>query len=316
MKKKLSLLILCCLSFSALASGHHVVSDVIRAEENLSFDHRLIKYNLVVDKKYPFRFNIRTDFLYIDMNDLIYKRDFDLNEVYRIPSFKSSIERKISSYESSNDVKINFSISHASGFRFDTVAASQRIADKAAKDMREFVEEETSRIAKDNFHHIAIGSDHFFDYPFASKSQSSLGEEIYRKTRPIVSQIPNPLNRVQFYLDLVQNIPYDNEKLGGHYFRTPLAVIMDNKGDCDEKSLLLLTILKEAFPDKKVALLALKNIPHAIALIESLRPMDQSFRYKGVNYLPLETTASVPYGKIDEDVKNEIKKGQFFLFQI
>lgn len=316
MKKLLSIALLAGLSLHANATERHVITDLSHSESSLSFNHELLKYQLAIDKVYPFAFNIRTDALSINMKDLTYRREFDLNDVYKIPGVPAKIQRLINAYETTHDIKVNFEVSYVNGFRFTTEAKTQREADKAAQDIKNIIEKETQKVAKEYFHHISIGNNGFFDYAFAAHSQSNLGETIYRKTKPIVSRITNPLNQLQFYLDFVQRIPYDKGELSGNYFRTPLAVLMDNKGDCDEKALLLTVILKEAFPGKKVGILALENIPHAIAVIESERPMSKSFRYKGVNYVPLETTANLEYGDISTEVKNEIKKGKFYLFTI
>ncbi len=314
MKKLLSIAILAGLAFNANASKHSVITNMKHSEQSISFKHELLTYNFTVDNYRNYGFKLKTNSLSVNIDDISYRRDFNLSDVYKIPEFKTRIDQIVRSYERSNGIKVEFELSYSQGFKFIASAKSQKKADSAAKEVRGLVEVEVTKMAEEYFHHTTIGDASFFDYKFALKTQASVGQSIYRKTQPIVSLMNNPLDQLQFYLDFVQAIPYDYGELEGHYFRTPLAVLMDNKGDCDEKALLLVSILEHQFPDREVAILAFKNIPHAIAVIESEKPMSLSFSYEGKNYIPLETTANMDYGVIGNKIKEEIMKGAFYLF--
>lgn len=101
------------------------------------------------------------------------------------------------------------------------------------------------------------------------------------------------------YLELITNfiqqIPYD--PAAPLCPRTPSAVIRDGKGDCDEKSGLLLGLLSREGYD--VALLLFAEEHHATAGIRITSTTTPSFRVfglQGKNYVYVETTRSTLIG--------------------
>ena len=110
------------------------------------------------------------------------------------------------------------------------------------------------------------------------------------------------------YLELmvhfVQQIPYDPQ--APVCPRTPAGVILDGKGDCDEKSLLLLGLLYREGYDSAILLFPDKH--HATAGIRILTEGVPSFRVyesKGRKYVYIETTRASLIGLYPDDFANE-----------
>lgn len=72
-------------------------------------------------------------------------------------------------------------------------------------------------------------------------------------------------------LMFVQSIPYEETRRGDDAWRPPLAVLADNKGDCDSKVTLYLAIMRAAYPKMDMAFV---HVPgHALAAID-LKPKE------------------------------------------
>ncbi|MDD1664495.1 MAG: hypothetical protein LUQ32_04005 [Methanomicrobiales archaeon] len=110
------------------------------------------------------------------------------------------------------------------------------------------------------------------------------------------------------YLELmvhfVQGIPYDPD--APVCPRTPARVILDGKGDCDEKSLLLLGLLSREGYDSAILLFPAKH--HATAGIRIVTPSQPSFRVfdsGGRKYVYIETTRPSFIGLYPDDFATE-----------
>lgn len=110
------------------------------------------------------------------------------------------------------------------------------------------------------------------------------------------------------YLELmvhfVQQIPYDPQ--APLCPRTPAGVILDGKGDCDEKSLLLLGLLYREGYD--AAILLFPDRHHATAGIRIDVATSPSFRVyesEGRKYVYIETTRPSFIGLYPDDFENE-----------
>ncbi len=104
---------------------------------------------------------------------------------------------------------------------------------------------------------------------------------------------------LEFMITFVQQIPYDHEA-GDPRF--PVEVVYDNKGDCDEKSMLLTGMLSREGYD--TALIIFPEYRHATAGIRIITSGDTSFReFKsedGRKYVFIESTALSYIGQYPE----------------
>ena len=97
---------------------------------------------------------------------------------------------------------------------------------------------------------------------------------------------------LEFLVSFVQQIPYDNTTTGNP--RYPIEVISDQKGDCDEKSILLTGLLSREGYD--VGLLIFPTLNHATAGIRihlaTNKPSFRVFSDMKRDYVYIETTTT------------------------
>jgi hypothetical protein len=109
---------------------------------------------------------------------------------------------------------------------------------------------------------------------------------------------------LEMVTSFVQQIPYDNTTYGAP--RYPVEVIFDQKGDCDEKSILLAGLLSRDGYD--VGLLIFPSLKHATAGIRiHLTTSNPSFKVFSDNtrdYVYIETTTTRLIGFYPEEYEN------------
>jgi hypothetical protein len=109
---------------------------------------------------------------------------------------------------------------------------------------------------------------------------------------------------LEMVISFVQQIPYDNTTAGPP--RYPVEVIYDQKGDCDEKSILLTGLLSQDGYD--VGLLIFPSLKHATAGIRiHLTTSNPSFRVFSDDkrdYVYIETTTTRLIGFYPEEYEN------------
>jgi len=108
---------------------------------------------------------------------------------------------------------------------------------------------------------------------------------------------------LEMIVSFVQQIPYDNTSGGVRY---PIEVIYDQKGDCDEKSILLTGLLSREGYD--VGLLLFPSLKHATAGIRihlvTNNPSFRVFSDGNRDYVYIETTTTRLIGFYPDEYKN------------
>ena len=94
-------------------------------------------------------------------------------------------------------------------------------------------------------------------------------------------------------LSWLQSIPYDDLEnrlsSNGSGFSPPLALLSNNRGDCDSKSVLMASVIRALFPQIELAMLYLPN--HALLAISLPLSKDEKGRQiEGETYLLMEPT--------------------------
>lgn len=135
-------------------------------------------------------------------------------------------------------------------------------------------------------------SDEFFD-------------DITKKLRHI--KIANGLSEqeyLEYIITFVQQIPYD---FMAENTRFPVEVLFDKMGDCDEKSLLLIGLLKSSGYD--TALILFPDMGHAVSGIRIIPQGDTGFRMfkadDGRKYLFIEATAPAYIGLYPDEYEEQ-----------
>jgi len=112
---------------------------------------------------------------------------------------------------------------------------------------------------------------------------------------------PDRQARLALALTFVQSLPYDDTPArgGSEAFLPPLAVLAENRGDCDSKATLLAALLAELLPERAAALLLLSD--HAVlALPAEAGEEAVALTVAGRAYLALEAAGPglLPPGRL------------------
>ena len=116
-------------------------------------------------------------------------------------------------------------------------------------------------------------------------------EEYTDELQPLVQALGGPTQDPRVFgnkaLAFVQNIPYEKRALIKDRYRRPLSLIGRNKGDCDSKTVLYLSLMKSAYPNMSVGVVYIKG--HAFGALE-IEPKkgDKVIRKNEVKYVAVE----------------------------
>ena len=144
---------------------------------------------------------------------------------------------------------------------------------------------------KDEMGQLAIKQDH---RRYALESSGSLNQIVLA----IKAQMSNPANSrefINFTLNWLQTIPYDTLEnrmsSNGSGFAAPKQLLINNKGDCDSKSTLFLSLLKSYNPNLSSKMVFLPN--HALIAVD-LKPnkTDEVIRQDRAEYILAEPTGA------------------------
>jgi hypothetical protein len=126
---------------------------------------------------------------------------------------------------------------------------------------------------------------------------------------------------VNLLLSWVQSIPYneleDRMSSNGAGYLPPLAIIRQNQGDCDSKSVLMASLIRSLLPDVKLVMIYLPQ--HALLGISlPTRSNEKTFSFDGSDYLLMEPTgpAVMPLGSIATTTNSAINSGLISYEQI
>lgn len=112
-------------------------------------------------------------------------------------------------------------------------------------------------------------------------------------------------------LTFSQSIPYQKGRRGADTgFQRPLALLARNKGDCDGKAALFLSLVRAELPDLQLAMVYIPG--HAlVGLGLPAEPGDVTFTIDGVSYVYAEPVgpAAVPLGQTAPENRKAAKRG-------
>ncbi|NTS75730.1 hypothetical protein HR060_02520 [Catenovulum sp. SM1970] len=153
---------------------------------------------------------------------------------------------------------------------------------------------------KDSFGKQGIKADHV---RFTTESMSMLtpiAQHIFENYKNLPTR-----EIVNYLLSFVQTIPYqdleDRHTTHGAGFSPPNRLLLENRGDCDSKSVLMLGILRNLFPNLGLIMVYLPN--HALIGIQiPYQKGDEKIEVEGTQYVLAEPTgpALLPVANIAE----------------
>lgn len=137
----------------------------------------------------------------------------------------------------------------------------------------------------------------------------------------IVDQQANARSYLNLLLSWVQAIPYDEltnrVSSNGSGFSPPLAILNQNIGDCDSKSVLTAALIRAFLPANAMRLVLLNN--HALLAI-AITPLskDNTLLIEGLPYVLLDPTGPAPLllGEVSMSTKQQLASLQYTLEDI
>ena len=134
----------------------------------------------------------------------------------------------------------------------------------------------------------------------------------------IVDEQSNARSYLNLLLSWAQTIPYDEltnrVSSNGSGFSPPLAVLNQNLGDCDSKSVLTASLIRAFLPNNSMRLVLLRN--HALLAI-AMTPLtkDTTMMIDGMPFILLDPTgpAQMKLGEVSKSTKQAIASQQYTL---
>ncbi|WAJ70007.1 hypothetical protein [Catenovulum adriaticum] len=121
---------------------------------------------------------------------------------------------------------------------------------------------------------------------------------------------------INFYLGWLQSIPYstleDRVTSQGAGFNPPNRLLLENQGDCDSKSTLFISLMRNFFARLEMVMVYLPN--HAlVGLKMPYQAKDEFINIDGINYVLAEPTgpALMKLGQISDSSKRHIQANRF-----
>lgn len=195
---------------------------------------------------------------------------------------------------------------------------SQQLLDKWQVAMDESQKKAFDQYLQDNYYirfssylgEEAIKADHLRYINENKAPLLPIAQAIYEKI-PVNTESRTYINLL---LSWVQSIPYneleDRVSSNGAGYLPPLAVIRQNHGDCDSKSVLMASLIRSLLPDVNMVMVYLPK--HALLGISlPVRTSEETFNFGGNAYLLMEPTgpAVIPIGTIAPTSANAIYSG-------
>ena len=142
------------------------------------------------------------------------------------------------------------------------------------------------------------------------------------RVRPVAEAIEkntqgmSPRQKINYALEFLQSIPYDTlknrENSNGSGYATPVELLSRNIADCDSKSVALLSILRNMFPQTPMVMVIVPG--HAfVGVATAMQPGDVNIQLNGQNYVLAEPVgpALQPLGEIEGRSLQSLQKKDF-----
>lgn len=142
------------------------------------------------------------------------------------------------------------------------------------------------------------------------------------RVRPVAEAIDNntrgftPREKINYALEFLQSIPYDKllkrENSNGSGYATPVELLSRNIADCDSKSVALMSILKNLFPQTPMVMVIVPG--HAfVGVATALQPGDANIHLAGQTYVLAEPVGPAlhPLGQVSAQSLQGLQKKDF-----
>ncbi len=131
---------------------------------------------------------------------------------------------------------------------------------------------------------------------------------------PVVAALGGPGDSPRAFADralaFVQSIPYEERAKVSDRYRRPLSVLGRNLGDCDSKTVLFLSLMRQAWPDTPLAIAYIEGHAFGLAALDRQKG-DVRLRAAGRKWVALEPVGPglARAGELSSDRKKAFKRG-------
>ena len=158
-----------------------------------------------------------------------------------------------------------------------------------------------------------IGQRILIDYAAAAHALQKAMEPVSRSLAAVPGIVDSDRARISLALGFFQQIPYvaleDRQRGGGDFLPAP-ALLAENRGDCDSKSVALAAVLLTSTPRRKLVMVTMPG--HAIlAAGLASQAEDWTVRFDGQQYVSLEAAgpAMAAVGQVGPLTARYLKEG-------
>ncbi len=134
----------------------------------------------------------------------------------------------------------------------------------------------------------------------------------------MASNMPASGHRAQinYLLSFLQSLPYDQllnrQTSNGAGFQTPYGLLLNNRGDCDTKSVALAALLRNFFPNMRLLIVYVPG--HAFVGIKQLPTQgDKAIKVAGETFVLADPTGprQLKLGEVDPDALGYLRQRQY-----
>ncbi|MDD9912676.1 MAG: hypothetical protein OXQ96_06525 [Alphaproteobacteria bacterium] len=201
-------------------------------------------------------------------------------------------------------------------YGFDVIYINMSSSEQAvyAKKIKAAQEQAMEEYTKQNFY-MRYGDYVMPDHRHIAKRYVTPMEPVVRAIRSKTRGY-NQRATINYMLGWLQTIPYDQlvnrETSNGAGFQTPYGLLLNNRGDCDTKSVTLAAMLRQLYPHLRSVIVYVPE--HAFVGIQ-MRPQkgDYSIRLGGENFILLDPTGPglSLLGEVEEKSEKYLKAGKY-----
>jgi len=249
------------------------------------------------------------------------KKSFKLSKFlnYLPKNAQRYVERKLKRHTKTYDPKsVQFKFTRSNGhLSMEMKSSDYELLEKVQRDFAKLqVESELEYLKLNHYQYFSnsygergVKPDHL---RIIKESQSSLVPVSNALT--VMAKGKRQRYLLELILSFIQSIPYDQLKsrdgLRGAGFVPPVSLISENKGDCDSKATLMLTLLKNIYPNTAMALIFVPE--HAfIALNVGAKKTDRTIVLGGVVFVVADPTgpSQIDFGQVSKKSAHYLDSG-------
>lgn len=162
----------------------------------------------------------------------------------------------------------------------------------------------------------------FVDEKTIMPDHARVAQMYYPRMRPIAQEVQRQVGldsrrTINYLLSMMQTIPYDtlltkHERSNGTGFATPIELLHNNLGDCDSKSVAMISILRNMYPSMRMMMVYIPEHTFVGFQIPATSS-DIALRIQGSTFVLAEPVGPrlMPLGQLDEASLAKLRAGDY-----